>query len=301
LVFTYGALGATCLGMVVAAPFALVAHALAGPEAADAITAVVIAPMVEELTKGLIFVPLVLTAHFDNETDGLIYGAAVGLGFATVENLLYYLAAAPEGPMLVLGTVFMRSLFTSLVHCISSALLGMFVGWARHRAGPGRWLLWPLVGYLLAVINHAAWNALVTARDALGAVPVLLGMGQVAVMAMLMFALTQLSLAREHAVIRRFLAEEAQRGVLPAEHARVIPYWSRRRRRGWLPPEVPKEPYLRAATLLAFRHHQLEISRGERRQRYLQDIESLRAEVGRLLEGRSPSLRATRDDIHSLS
>jgi hypothetical protein len=100
-----------------------------------------------------------------------------------------------------------------------------------------------------------------------------------------MFALTQFSLHREHQVIRRHLLAESALGVLPAEHASVIPYWSRRRQRGWLAPHVPREPYLRAATLLAFRHHQIEVARGERRERYLQDIVGLRAQVERHLRG----------------
>jgi protease PrsW len=300
VVFAYGALGSTCLGIIVSAPLSMLAHGLAGPEVGGILTTVVVAPIAEELTKGLVFIPLVLTAHFDNETDGLIYGAAVGLGFAALENLLYYGMVAPAGAGAVLGTVLVRTLFTTLVHCVSSALLGMCIGWARHRSGAGRWLIWPLLGYFLACLNHGLWNGLAVAAGGIGPAAILLGMALVAGTSVLMFALTQLSLKREHDVIRRFLHAEAARGVLPAAHAEIIPYWTRRRAPGWLAEHVPKEAYLRAATLLAFRHHQLEIAAGERQRRYEADIHKLRAEVRRLLHGGAPSLIPARGIVQAI-
>ena len=291
LTFVWGAFGGTSLGCVCSLPLAMAAMAFGGEAFGTAVGAVVVAPLVEEFTKGLVFVLLLLTRHLDNETDGLIYGAAAGLGFAAVENVMYAIAVSGEGTAAVVGLVFMRTLFSAIVHCIGSALLGMTIGYACHRSGAARWLLWPSIGFALAVANHALWNGLAIAAEfeVLGeASPLLvvLGMLVVAVAAAAMFGLTQFSLHREHLVIRRHLAAEAGRGVLPLEHAAIIPYWSRRRRRDWLPPQVPHEAYVRAATLLAFRHHQLEVAGGERRERYLEEILRLRTEVMRLL-GRS--------------
>lgn len=288
LTFVWGGFGGTSLGCACSLPFAFAATAFGGEAFGSAFGAVVVAPVVEEITKGLVFVLLLLTRHLDNETDGLIYGAATGLGFAAVENVMYAMAIAESGTGAVVGLVFVRTLFTAIVHCISSALLGMTIGYACHRAGTARWLLWPSIGLALAVANHALWNGLAVAADfeVLGdASPllVLLAIAVVGVAAAAMFGLTQFSLHREHRVIRRHLAAEAGRGTLPLEHAAIIPYWSRRRRRGWLPSRVPHEPYVRAATLLAFRHHQLEVAGGERRERYLQEIVRLRTEVKRML------------------
>ena len=53
-------------------------------------TATWVAPLVEEPGKASILFLLLLSRHFDNTTDGLIYGAAVGLGFAMTENFLYF-------------------------------------------------------------------------------------------------------------------------------------------------------------------------------------------------------------------
>ena len=43
--------------------------------------AVVLAPFIEEFMKGLIVLFLLRYRAFDNVTDGLVYGAASGLGF----------------------------------------------------------------------------------------------------------------------------------------------------------------------------------------------------------------------------
>ena len=295
LVFAYGGLGSTFLAVMLTAPLSVVGHALTGPDTGQIIDVVILAPFIEELTKGLIFLPLILNSNFDNETDGLIYGAAVGLGFAAVENLLYYTMVAPEGPGTLLAVVTMRTLFSSLVHCTSSAVLGMCIGYVRHRPGTGRWIFFILLGYSLAVLNHGMWNGLMTAASSagdspVGALGILLGISLVVGTGILMLIITQISLAREHSVIRRYLRDEASKGVLPAAHAEIIPYWLKRRRRGWLHPSVPLEPYLRATTLLAFRRHQLSISGGERRERYQRDIERLRQEVHRLLGGGPPRL-----------
>ncbi len=103
----------------------------------------------------------------------------------------------------------------------------------------------------------------------------------------LMFALTQWSLHSEHKIIRTHLLAEAKRGVLPQAHADIIPFWLKRSKKDWLPTHVDKEAYIKAATLLAFRHHQLEIAGGERRERYLEEIATYRQQVQQMLAGHS--------------
>lgn len=284
LVFLWGGLGGTCLGCALSAPFAAIANLIPIAGAGSVISTVVVAPFAEEFTKGLVFVPLVFSDKFDNETDGLIYGAATGLGFAAVENLLYYTSALEKGAAAVLTLVVIRTLFSALVHCISSAILGMGIGYARHRAGSARWLKYPLLAYLVAVANHALWNGTATAAGFWQSTAVhLLGMALVVAAAVVMFALTQTSLKREHDVIERFLRAEADRGTLPAAHAKIIPYWSKRRKSGWLPPTIPRDEYVEAATLLAFRQYQKEIAHGERAQEYDEDIQAFREQIRMML------------------
>lgn len=288
LTFLWGGIGGTGISCFVNSLTGLVLALGVGLATAQTLTTVVVAPIVEEFVKALVFVFLVLVGNqLDNRTDGLIYGAATGLGFACVENLYYYWSVYnPESTEVLFITIFTRTAFTALVHCISSALLGMAIGYARHGKGASRWVLWPVLGYVLAVFNHATWNGLTSiaqgvaeSNQGLSLLTMLFSILLVVGASIMMFLLTLNSLNSEHKVIKRFLLEEAQRGVLPREHAEIIPYWIKRRKSGWLSAQVPKEAYVKAATLLAFRHYQLERADGDRKAQYLHDIQMYRQQV----------------------
>lgn len=282
--FAYGGIFGTFFGCMLSLLPGGLATALLGPTGGGIVGTVIVAPFAEELTKGLVFLLLVLSRHFDNETDGLIYGAATGLGFACVENLVYFVGA--ESVEALVGMAVLRTLFTSIVHCSSSAMLGMAIGFARHRGGLGRTVGIVGLGYGLAVLNHAVWNGMATAAGfdslgpGLGLLVFLTGGALVAGVALVMFGLTQLSLKWEHDALKRHLVAEAQRGTLPIEHADIVPYWLRRRRDGWLREGVPRSEYVAAATLLAFRLRQLEHAEGARRESILRDIADYRQKLG---------------------
>lgn len=289
ITFIWGALGGTCLSCFFNSTIGSAAVGIVGAQAAKVFTTVVVAPTIEEFMKALIFVPLLLIGNnIDNRTDGLIYGAATGLGFACLENLWYYMNNVGKGAEALFAIIVMRTLFTALIHCTSSAMLGMAIGYARHRSGALRWVLWPLLGYLCAVTNHAVWNGIATVSGVLGkagSIAILGGVLIIIFVSLVLFILTQMSLHAEHKFITHYLEEEAKRGVIPMEHATIIPYWLKRRKKDWLPPHVDKGEYIKAATLLAFRHHQLEIAQGERRERYLEEIALYRQRVNQLLRG----------------
>ena len=64
---------------------------------------------------------------YDHPMEGVVYGAAVGLGFAAYENL-FYLANNAEYWMTL---AFMRGLFTVPVHGALGIIIGIYVGKAR--------------------------------------------------------------------------------------------------------------------------------------------------------------------------
>lgn len=128
------------------------------------LAAVVAAPLVEELTKGLGL--RFSRAHVDEPEDGIVYGVAVGVGFAATETFLYglgQLATASLGT--AFAVVLLRNFTSLLLHASSSALLGFGYSRMRMRAGA-----WPdlLPYYLLAVALHALYNALVLTQAWLG-------------------------------------------------------------------------------------------------------------------------------------
>lgn len=115
------------------------------------IPVVVIAPFAEEFSKLL----CVLSAkkEIDELEDGLIYGAASGLGFSATENLLYeYNALVQAGVFAWISVSLMRSISSSLVHAGATAISGL--GYSSRRLH-GRGLL---KGYLGAVLLHAVFN-----------------------------------------------------------------------------------------------------------------------------------------------
>ncbi|GAA1945045.1 PrsW family intramembrane metalloprotease [Agromyces allii] len=139
-----------------------------GPD--EAMQAVVQAPLVEEVAKGL-GVLLLFTfsrSHFDGPVDGLVYAATVAAGFAFTENILYFGSALIEGGGAALGATFVvRGLFSPFAHVLFTACTGLAIGLgARRTRGPGI-LIWFLGGLACAIALHALWNGSLTfASDA---------------------------------------------------------------------------------------------------------------------------------------
>ena len=115
------------------------------------ILACVIAPFVEEAAKGLGI--LRARRRLIELENGIIYGAAVGLGFAATENLLYETAALAEGgAQAFVATAVIRSISSALLHATASSVLGL--GIARKMHGAGGWMIY----YLGAVAMHSIFN-----------------------------------------------------------------------------------------------------------------------------------------------
>lgn len=113
--------------------------------------ACVIAPFVEEAAKGL----GILRARraITELENGIIYGAAVGLGFAATENLIYENSALLEGgAQAFIATAIIRSISSALLHASASSVLGL--GIARKVMRIGGWLPY----YLGAVAMHSVFN-----------------------------------------------------------------------------------------------------------------------------------------------
>jgi protease PrsW len=120
----------------------------------ESAAAVVSAPLVEEFMKGCGVVIMVRRRQVDGVMDGLVYAGWVGLGFAMVENVQYFIAASDDG---VLAETFVaRALFTPFAHPLFTAWTGWAVGWAVMRGK--RVVPAAMAGGAVAVGLHAAWN-----------------------------------------------------------------------------------------------------------------------------------------------
>lgn len=284
LVFLWGALGATSLSLYGNQLLSLPLVALFGETAAEPLTAILVAPLVEEPTKALVLAPLLLTRHFDNATDGFVYGAAAGLGFGMTENALYFISAATSGDLLGwLTLVVIRTFFSAVMHAVATSLVGACVGAARFRPAGVR-LLALGCGFAMAMGLHALWNGLATARALTGDEAIgRLGYAMIPGAVVLVFVVFQFSLWQERAIVGRVLAEEEREGHLPSGHAAILGSFWGRRRAGWLAEGVPLGPYVRAACTLALRRHASRVAPPSMRAFYQDDAERLRREVTALL------------------
>jgi RsiW-degrading membrane proteinase PrsW (M82 family) len=125
------------------------------------------APVVEETMKGLVLFGLLWwrRSDLDGPTDGVIYAAMVGLGFAMVENVGYYISAidTPErGGIALLGYTFvLRGVLSPLLHPIFTSMTGLGVAYAASRPRGARSARWAVfLGWLAAVVLHSTWNGL---------------------------------------------------------------------------------------------------------------------------------------------
>ncbi|GAA1844960.1 PrsW family intramembrane metalloprotease [Agromyces salentinus] len=168
--FLWGAAVSVAIALVVdtGVQLAVAFATSAGPDAA--VQAVVQAPLVEEVAKGL-GVLLLFTfsrSHFDGPVDGLVYAATVAAGFAFTENILYFGSSLIEGGGAALGATFVvRGLFSPFAHVLFTVCTGVAIGLgARRTRGPGI-IVWFLGGLACAVALHALWNGSLTfASDA---------------------------------------------------------------------------------------------------------------------------------------
>jgi RsiW-degrading membrane proteinase PrsW (M82 family) len=134
-----------------------------GASAGQYVSATAGAPVVEETLKGLFLVWLIRRRRqeLDGPTDGIVYAAMVGLGFAMTENIGYYINALVnpvQGGAQLLGYTFvLRGVLSPFLHPIFTSMTGIGAAYAashRHRG----WAL-PL-GWLTAMLLHAMWNGL---------------------------------------------------------------------------------------------------------------------------------------------
>jgi RsiW-degrading membrane proteinase PrsW (M82 family) len=118
----------------------------------------IIAPIVEEAGKGLFLVVVVIFRRdqIHGLLDGLLYGALVGVGFAFVEDIVYYLSSLDSGALPV--TFFLRGVMGPFAHPLFTSATGIGIGIAvTTRRAPLR-VLAPILGFLAAVIMHGVWN-----------------------------------------------------------------------------------------------------------------------------------------------
>lgn len=123
--------------------------------AGPVVAAVVSAPLIEEFLKVAGIASMAKRHLVDSPLDGAVYAGYIGLGFAAVENIVYFSEAILSDD---LSTVFVfRGLLSPLAHPYFSAWAGLEIGRALYRGTSRRWAM--LRGLGVAIPLHSTWNA----------------------------------------------------------------------------------------------------------------------------------------------
>jgi RsiW-degrading membrane proteinase PrsW (M82 family) len=269
--FAWGALGAVFFGIV----FSISLSVSLGTSSFH--DAVFIAPVTEEITKGIFLLWTVRDRRFDNITDGVVYGMAIGLGFGMTENFMYFLSASTPEEWVFL--VIVRTVYTAVMHAMATGIFGAFMGMTKFGPASRRWPL-RLLGLMLAIGIHFFWNFSVSINN-----PAAAGLGMLFIFLSLVviIVVVQLALLAENRLLIRELAEEAELGRIPATHLQYLPFSSKRKLLGWISPTVDRKMYIQLSTRLAFRKFQSRNCPERDRAQYLEEVERLREEIASLL------------------
>jgi RsiW-degrading membrane proteinase PrsW (M82 family) len=229
-----------------------------GASSGEYVAATFGAPVVEETMKGLVLIGLLWRrrAELDGPTDGVIYAAMVGLGFAMVENVGYYINAlvTPErGGVELLGYTFvLRGLLSPLLHPIFTAMTGLGVAYAASRRTGAPWAV--LLGLLAAMLLHGTWNGLSLYGTAGLLAAYLIMSGVLSALVTVLIA----DRRRLIGLIRRYLPDYERTGLVTLDDVTMLASLRTRgtarrwaRAAGGLPASTAMSDYQLAATELA--------------------------------------------------
>ena len=181
----------------------------------DVLSGVLIAPPIEESVKGMALLGILLLwrHEIDSPLDGIIYGAMVGLGFAMIENIYYFVNVYNEGGMAAWGTsVFFRAFIFGLNHALFTSMTGLGVAISRLSTNNLVKIGAPMAGWVTAVTLHSLHNLSVSFDNALCIFALLFDWGGV----LLIIGIIIGALVQERRWLVNYLREEVERGVLPS-------------------------------------------------------------------------------------
>jgi RsiW-degrading membrane proteinase PrsW (M82 family) len=222
-VFVWGFAVATTVSLIFNTLFQLTLSSVTSVKTASFFTAVVEAPVVEECTKGLALLLIFIVAYlarrrsglveFSGVMDGIVYGSAVGFGFAIAEDLIYGLRYGAE-------TFIVRRIFGGFAHASFTSLTGIGMGlipWVQSRALK---VVLPLLGLLGAILLHATFNFTATVFGPVGYLVLFC-----VILLYIVFIIVWLAIERR--AIRGELRDEVKAGTITSQEYAMLPSYFR--------------------------------------------------------------------------
>ena len=112
----------------------------------------------EEAVKMALFASTILMwDELDEPFDGIVYGVALALGFATLENVAYVARAYLEGELPV-RVAALRAVLAVPAHAIYGAVQGYYLGSAKMSRRKAYKVVAPAAGFVLSWIFHAGYD-----------------------------------------------------------------------------------------------------------------------------------------------
>lgn len=133
------------------------------------------AAITEEIVKFFcVYMIAIRSPEFDEPVDGMIYMICAALGFAAIENILFLFKIIPEGNLfqatsrqLVVAyqTIALRSIGATLLHALSSAIVGYFLAMSWFFQNHKKKLI--VIGLAIGSLFHFAFNVFLSNEEAL--------------------------------------------------------------------------------------------------------------------------------------
>jgi protease PrsW len=287
--FVWGAIPSILLAFFFNTLLSVPLYLLAGEDTGNILAASLVGPPVEESIKGLALIGILFLwrTEIDSVLDGIIYGAMVGLGFAMVENVFYFVAVYNEGGQEAWQmNIFIRGVVFGLNHALFTGITGLGIALARLSHNPlTRWAA-PVAGWMVATFLHFLHNLTVSFGNLLCLVALIFDWGGV----WLLLVIVVWALAQERRWIRDYLQEEVAMGALTISQYENA--CSGRRRTGHhfrlLRAHGPRA-YLTAmrfyqrCSQLAYKKHHFMLFRDEKSRRLIEELRSEVVTLGREL------------------
>ncbi|MGD0977461.1 MAG: PrsW family glutamic-type intramembrane protease [Minisyncoccia bacterium] len=144
---------------ILLAPLAIIAELLYSNVFNDSTSAIFFlwAALIEEFVKYLaVRWAVINNPNFDEPIDAMIYMISAGLGFAAIENILVLFHAIQSGAGATAQIWLLRFTGATLLHAVSSALLGYFLALSWFYDGHSKKIL--ALGFGIAILAHFAFN-----------------------------------------------------------------------------------------------------------------------------------------------
>lgn len=119
----------------------------------DSINAIFSSALIEEFFKwSILFFGAYKSVEFDEPFDGIVYGTAVSLGFATAENIMYLITNGLEYALT-------RALLPVSGHALFGVIMGYYISKAKFTK-ESKWFLFLLISMLFPALLHGIFNYL---------------------------------------------------------------------------------------------------------------------------------------------